>query len=165
MGLPTLLFLDEMGIEELKDKIRAIIEPVINSLGIELDDIEFDRMRSKALMRVFIDKEEGVRIDDCERVSREIESVLDVEDPIPYAYVLEVSSPGLDRPLRKPADYKRFTGKTIRAVTIEPVGKETFFIGKLIEADDNGIVILLPKEKKITVPYKNISKARLEVEI
>ena len=154
-----------MDIEQLKDKIRVLIEPVINSIDIELDGIEFDRMKGKALMRVFIEKEEGITIADCERVSREIEAVLDVEDPIPYSYVLEVSSPGLDRPIRRSEDFKRFTGKTIRAVTNEPVGKETFFIGKLVEADDNQIVLLLPKDRKITIPYNNISKARLEVEI
>ena len=154
-----------MDIEQLKDKIRVLIEPVINSIDIELDGIEFDRMKGKALMRVFIEKEEGITIADCERVSREIEAVLDVEDPIPYSYVLEVSSPGLDRPIRRSEDFRRFTGKTIRAVTNEPVGKETFFIGKLVEADDNQIVLLLPKDRKITIPYNNISKARLEVEI
>ncbi len=154
-----------MDIEQLKDKISGLIEPVINSIDIELDGIEFDRMKGKALVRVFIDKEEGIKVSDCERVSREIEAVLDVEDPIPYSYVLEVSSPGLDRPIRRSEDFKRFIGKTIRAVSNEPVEKETFFIGKLVEADDSQIVLLLPKDRKITIPYNNISKARLEVEI
>ncbi len=166
VGLPTLLFLYEiMSKEELIDKIRLLIEPVINSLGVELDYIEFDRMKSRALMRIYIDHEAGIKIEDCERVSREVSAILDVEDLIPNAYVLEVSSPGLDRPLRKPGDFKRFTGSTIRAITVEPVEKETFFIGKLIEADDNEIQLLLPKERRVTIPYKNISKARLEVDI
>ncbi len=153
-----------MELNNIKEKVREIIEPVINALNIELDDIELSKMRGKALLRVFIDKEGGVAIDDCERVSREIEAVLDVEDPIPYSYVLEVSSPGLDRPLKTPEDFKRFTGRSVRVVTQEPVCKQTFFVGELAEAGDEELVLLLPQNKEVTIPYKNISKARLEVE-
>jgi ribosome maturation factor RimP len=149
----------------LKEKVRGIIEPVINSIGIELDDFEINKMKGKALIRVFIEKEGGTTIDDCTRVSREIEAVLDVEDPIPYSYVLEVSSPGLDRPLKEPRHFMKYAGKTVRVVTHKPVDKETFFVGKLLNADDKEIVLLLKKDRKITVPYENISKARLEVEI
>lgn len=154
-----------MKIEDLKDKVRGIIEPVINSLGIELEDLEVNKMKGKALLRVFIEKEGGITIDDCESVSREIAAILDVEDPVPYSYVLEVSSPGLDRPLKEPRHFIRYAGKTVRVVTHKPVDKETFFVGKLLNADDKEIVILLEKDRKITVPYENISKARLEVEI
>lgn len=154
-----------MKVDELKNRIRDIIEPVINSIGIELYDFELNKMKAKALLRVFIEKDGGVTIDDCEHVSREIEAVLDVEDPIPYSYVLEVSSPGLDRPLKEPKDFIRYTGSTIRVVTHEPVEKQTFFIGNLLEADEKEIVVLLPTNEKITVPYANISKARLEVVI
>ncbi|MBI4682914.1 MAG: ribosome maturation factor RimP [Nitrospirae bacterium] len=153
-----------MELNKIKEKVREIIEPVINVLNIELDDIELSKMRGKALLRVFIDKEGGVTIDDCELVSREVEAVLDVEDPIPYSYVLEVSSPGLDRPLKTPKDFKRFTGRSVRVVTLEPVCKQTFFVGQLVEAGDEELVLLLPQNRKVTIPYKNISKARLEVE-
>jgi len=98
-------------------------------------------------------------------VSREVEAVLDVEDPVPYAYVLEVSSPGLDRPLRQPKDFKKFTGKTARVVTLEPIDNQTFFVGRIEAAGDQEISLLLPDDKKIVIPYENISKARLEVEI
>ncbi len=154
-----------MNLEDIKDKIREIIKPVVNALGVELDDIELNKMRGKALLRIFIEKEGGVTINDCELVSREIEAILDVEDPIPYSYVLEVSSPGLDRPLKKPEDFRRHVGKTARIVTQNPIDKQTFFIGKLVEAGDVEIVILLPKNKKVTVTYENISKARLELEV
>ena len=154
-----------MQLDAIKEKLRAIIVPVIEALGIELDDIELSKMRGKALLRVFIEKENGVNIGDCELVSREIEAVLDVEDPIPYSYVLEVSSPGLDRPLKEPKDFKRFAGKNIRVVTQEPIGKQTFFIGKIAEAGDDEIVLFLLKDKEITIPYTNISRARLEVEV
>ena len=166
MGLPTLLFLwGKMKKDQLSDKVQGIIEPVINSLGIELADLEVGKMRGKGLLRVFIDKEEGVTIDDCETVSREIAAVLDVEDPIPYSYVLEVSSPGLDRPLRKPADFKRYKGNTIRVITTDPIDKQTFFVGKISMAGDLEVMLDLPKNNKVTIPYEIISRARLEVEI
>jgi ribosome maturation factor RimP len=154
-----------MSFESLKDKIREIIEPLVNDLGVELYDIELNKMRGKALLRVFIEKEGGVTIDDCEMVSREIEAILDVEDPIPYSYILEVSSPGLDRPLKKPGDFKRHSGKTVRVITQEPIDRQTFFVGKLVDAGDVDIVLLLQRDKKITIPYRNISRARLEVEV
>ncbi|MBI5664854.1 MAG: ribosome maturation factor RimP [Nitrospirae bacterium] len=151
--------------DTIKEKVKGIIEPVINSIDIELDDIELSKMRGKFLLRVFIDKEGGVSIDDCEHVSREVEAILDVEDPIPSSYVLEVSSPGLDRPLRGPKDFKRFTGRNARVVAIQPVDNQTFFIGKIAEAGDSEIMLLLPQDKQVTIAYKNISKARLEVEV
>lgn len=154
-----------MEFESVKEKVRGIISPVINALDIELDDIELRKMRGKALLRVFIDREGGVTIDDCERVSREVEAILDVEDPIPCSYVLEVSSPGLDRPLRGPGDFKRFAGRNIRVVTLEPVDNQTFFTGKIAAAGDSEIVLLLPQDRQVTIAYKNISKARLEVEV
>jgi ribosome maturation factor RimP len=154
-----------MKIEELRDTLTGLLAPVVKAVGVELDDIEVIKMKGKILLRVYIDSESGVRIDDCERASREIEAVLDVEDPVPYSYVLEVSSPGLDRPLKKPKDFKRFSGKKVRLVTIEPVEKQNFFVGEIEIATDDNVVLLLPKDKKITIPYDNISRARLEVEV
>ena len=151
--------------EDMKNRVVGIIEPVINSLGIELVDIELSQMSKKALLRVYIDREDGITIAHCERVSREIEGVLDVEDPIPYSYVLEVSSPGLDRPLKAPKDYKRFSGNMIRVVINDPIEKQTFLVGKLEAANEKEIVLVLPKDKKVTIPYENISRAKLEVEI
>jgi len=145
--------------------LTGLIDPVVKAAGVELDDIEVGKMKGKILLRVYIDREGGVTIDDCELVSREIEAVLDVEDPIPYSYVLEVSSPGLDRPLKKPKDFKRFSGKKVRLVTKEPVEKQNFFIGEIEFASDDNVVILLPRDRKITIPYENISRARLEVEV
>ena len=153
------------SINELKNDISKVIEPVISALGIELDDIEFSMMKGKALLRVFIDKESGITIGECEQVSREIEAVLDVEDPIPYSYVLEVSSPGLDRPLKNKKDFKRYSGNIVRVVTHDPVEGETFFVGKLVEAGDDEVALLLPKDRRITIRYDNISRARLEVEV
>lgn len=154
-----------MKLEELSEKIRELIRPVTESIGIELYDMELGRMKGKILLRIYIEKQGGVTIDDCERTSREIEAVLDVEDPIPGPYVLEVSSPGLDRPLKKPIDFKRFAGKKIRVITNEPVDKQTFFIGEIGGATDEDVMLVLPKDRKVIIPYKNISRARLEVEV
>jgi len=154
-----------MDTKDLEITLRGLIEPVICDMGFELDNIELMKMGNRFLLRVFIDKEGGVTINDCERVSRQIEAQLDVEDPIPSSYILEVSSPGLDRPLRKPEDFKRFSGKTARVITHKPIENQTFFIGEIAEAGDDSIVLLLPKDKKVTIPYENISRARLEVRV
>ena len=153
------------NIDELRDKIKNIIEPVINAEGMELYDIEFNRMRGKGLLRVFIEKEGGVTIDDCERISREIEAALDVEDPIPFSYVLEESSPGLDRPLRKLEDFNKYSGNTVRVITLEAIDDQTFFIGTIEKVENDEISLLLPKNRHVIIPFKNISKARLEVEV
>lgn len=166
MGLPTLLFLKEdMDKDALEKKVAGIIEPVINALGMELDNLELASSRGRVILRVFIDKDGGVTIDDCELVSREIGTVLDVEDPIQRGYTLEVSSPGLDRPLKKPADFKKSSGRKARVVTHEPIDKQTFFVGDITDAGDNEVILILPKERRVVIPYKNISWARLEVEV
>ncbi len=157
--------MQKMELDRIREKVRGIIGPVINALDLELDNIELSQMRGKALLRVFIDKEGGVTIDDCERVSREVEAILDVEDPIPCSYVLEVSSPGLDRPLKGAGDFKRFEGKNVRVVTLEPIDNQSFFIGKIAAAGESKIELLLPQDRQVTIAYKNISKARLEVEV
>ncbi len=145
----------------MRAKVKEIIEPVIKGLGVALEDMELRKMGRRVFLRVIIDKEGGVTIDDCEQVSREIEAQLDVEDPIPYPYTLEVSSPGLDRPLKTPGDFKRFCGKTARIVTSAPVENQTFFIGEIIGAGDTEVTLLLSKDKKINIQYKDIVRARL----
>jgi len=154
-----------MDIELTRKRIWDIVEPIISELGVELEDIELNRLKNRFLLRIYIDKDGGVTIGDCERVSREIEAILDVEDPIPGSYILEVSSPGLDRPLKRPKDFIRFSGKKVRIVTGEPVEGQTFFMGWIIEADEERVVVRLTKEKEISIPYGLISMARLEVEV
>jgi len=150
-----------MNIKDLEREVSGLISPVINATGAALESIEITKIRGKFLLKVFIEKEGGVTLDDCERISREIEAVLDVEDPIPYSYTLEVSSPGLDRSLRVPEDFKRFCGKTARVITSRRIENQTFFIGEIVEAGDINMVLLLPREKKVTIPYEEISRARL----
>src|SRR5688500_30049 len=97
----------------LRDRLIALIEPLLARLGYELVELEYVAGRSSGVVRIFIDKAEGIRVEDCERVSREVSALLDVEDPIPSAYRLEVSSPGFDRVLRTKPHFERFTGERV----------------------------------------------------
>ena len=145
--------------------MTGLVKPVLDDLGIELYSLQIPGVKGRGLLRVFIEKEGGVTIDDCQRVSREIEAILDVEDPMPGPFTLEVSSPGLDRPLKRPEDFKRFSGQTARVVTLEPVENQKFFIGKILEAGDDEMIMLLPKDRQVVIAYKKISRARLEVNV
>ena len=153
-----------MNIEALKERLRELILPIMDAMGYELQDVELLGKGGRFLLRVIIDKDGGVTLNDCEKASREIEAMLDVEDPIPSSYVLEVSSPGLDRPLRDPGDFNKYVGNMARVITYEPIENQTFFVGKIIEARETDVVLLLPKERIIAIPYSNISRARLEIE-
>src|SRR6186997_2234007 len=126
------------------ERIRAIAERVAASRGLEIWDIVSRRETSGHVVRVFIDRpgpaatpEESVSIEDCEQVSREIGTILDVEDPLPFAYTLEVSSPGLDRPLRGEQDYLRFAGRLAKVVVSEAVDNQKAFAGRLRGVDEN----------------------------
>ena len=148
---------------DIKDRIWRLASEVAEQEDLELVDIEFSRGR-KVVLRVFIDKEGGVTIEDCERMSRALEAILDVEDPIKESYILEVSSPGLDRPLRARHDFIRNMGRLARVITKQKVDNQNFFIGKIEGADEDGIILNIGK-KTVFIKYDNITKANLEVEI
>jgi ribosome maturation factor RimP len=123
------------------------------------------------VVRVFIARpgpaatpEESVSIEDCEQVSREIGTILDVEDPLPFAYTLEVSSPGLDRPLRDASDYRRFVGRLAKIVVKEAVDNQKAFEGRLRDVDDENVVIEAPNGRTHRLPMRLITRGRLEVE-
>src|SRR5882724_12827689 len=97
----------------LRERLIALIEPVLVRLGYELVELEYAAGRTQAVVRIFIDQPAGISVDDCERVSRDVAALLDVDDPIPTAYTLEVSSPGFDRVLRTPAHFERFVGSRV----------------------------------------------------
>jgi len=154
------------------DKIREAAERVARSEGLEVFDVEW-KIGKQRLLRVYIDRlpgpgnPEGLGIShrDCERVSEQLSVILDVEDLVPGPrYVLEVSSPGLDRKLLKPADYDRFTGRLARIWLNEPVENQKYFEGRLAGYSD-GMVSLDLKGRQITMPFAGIRKANLVVEI
>ena len=103
------------------DRLQALLEPLVESMGYELVLLEFSPHKGSAMVRLFIDAPGGITLGDCEKVSREVEGVLDVEDPIPQNYRLEVSSPGLDRPLVKPAHFERFAGQLAKVQLVAPL--------------------------------------------
>ncbi len=146
--------------------IKVLVGPVIRSLGMELVDIEFAKGGPKWYLRLFIDKEGGVTLDDCEQVSYHVGEVLDVEDIISHSYILEVSSPGLDRPIKRLEDYDRFKGKLVKIKTYEPIEGGKVFIGRIVGTEGN-IVKISEEVKGIIkgIPSEKIASARLVMEI
>lgn len=158
--------------ERLQDRIQGLVTPVLDELKMELVDLEFKREGRDWFLRLFIDKDGGVTLDDCAEVSRDVSAILEVEDPISTAYHLEVSSPGLDRPLRKAADYLRFTGRLIKVKTYEkldPDGRgheRKTFVGTLLGLED-GVVRIEQNDKPggiVAFPLDAVAKANLEPE-
>ncbi|MEQ1573363.1 MAG: ribosome maturation factor RimP [Vicinamibacterales bacterium] len=158
------------------EQVRAIAERVAASRGLEVWDVQSRREGVGHVVRVFIDRpgpagtpEESVSIEDCEQVNRELSTILDVEDPLPFAYTLEVSSPGLDRPLRRFDDYGRFSGRLAKVVVSEPVNNQKAFEGRLRGVDHDtalGDIVLLeaPNGRLHRLPLRLITRGRLEVE-
>lgn len=157
------------------EHIRAVAERVARDRGLDVWDIQSRRETQGQVVRVFIDRpgpasspEESVSIDDCAEVSREISTILDVEDLVPSAYTLEVSSPGLDRPLRGVEDYRRFAGRLAKVVVAEPVDNQKAFEGRLRGVDGGvaGDAVLLEAAngRVHCLPFRLITRGRLEVE-
>jgi len=145
------------------EKIRQAAERVARSEGIEVVDVEWKVGRQRFL-RVYIDKPEGISHRDCELVSQQLSVILDVEDLVPGPrYILEISSPGLDRKLIRPADFERFVGRLARISTLEPVENAKFFEGRLAGYAD-GMVRIEVKGRVIALPLGGIRKANLVVE-
>jgi ribosome maturation factor RimP len=162
------------------DRIRQIIDRVVSSSGLELVDVELRGGGKSRMLRIFIDKPGGVTHEDCANVSRELGTILDVEDAVPGgSYLLEVSSPGLDRKLSRPADFERFAGSRIRLTTRDLVNGSRHFEGKLEGLHDGRIALTLggaepatkskklpaQPEQRIEVDLSNVEKANLVPEI
>ncbi len=145
--------------------LSALFEPVIESMGYELVGIEFIGGGGHGTLRVYIDRDEGVSVDDCALISHQISAILDVEEPIQQAYDLEISSPGIDRPLFKIEDYERFAGHTAKiklAVALE--GRKNFR-GELLGVADPGLVKIEVDGELFDLPYADIARANLVGEI
>lgn len=150
--------------KEIARKIKELVEPIVKRMGYRLFDVEFKPERGWVL-RVIIDKPGGVTIRDCEEVSRRISALLDVEDIIPFSYMLEISSPGLTRELEKPEHYEFFKGRLVRVVLREPVGGRREATG-YVEDVREGIITLREREKgeELHIPFSAIARGRLEPE-
>ncbi|PID55961.1 ribosome maturation factor [candidate division KSB3 bacterium] len=158
------------GNSSILESVKTLVEPIIRSRQLELVDVEFKHEGPANYLRIFIDKSEGVTLDDCQDVSRECELVLDVENIIQTQYILEISSPGLDRPLKKLEDYLRFQGHLVKIKTYRPIDGQKTFLGYLRGVSEEGretplMVILATQDgQEYHIPYDMIGSARLEVE-
>jgi ribosome maturation factor RimP len=147
----------------LEQKLEELLKPTIETMGFELWAVEYMPAGRHSTLRVFVDKEGGITVDDCADISRQISAVLDVEDPISSAYMLEVSSPGLDRPLLKPEQYARYKGHKVRVRTVSAVLGRKKFNGPMTQVDDQGIVVDVDGEL-YDIPFDVIDKANLVAE-
>ena len=147
------------------EKIREMAERVATSEGLHLVDVELKGGNSNALLRVYIDKAEGVSHADCALVSEQLSAMLDVEDPFPGRYVLEVSSPGLDRKLTKPSDFTYFVGRRARLVLREAMGDQTVFEGRLAGFENSQVRLDRGEHGVQELDFANIRKAQLVVEL
>ncbi len=150
-----------------RDRIIELVEPVLESEGLELVQLECLRMKTRWLVRIFIDREGGATLDDCTAFSHQIGDLLNVHDLPPGPYTLEVSSPGLDRPLTRDKDFEQYRGAKVRIRTRDPIDGSRNFLGTLVEAaqeDDRKIVTVDVDGKTVRIDQENIQKANLEYE-
>ena len=150
--------------EEAFNKIKALAESLLQEEKMELADMELLREGRGWALRLFIDKTGGITLDDCASVSRQFGDQLEVEGLIPFRYTLEVSSPGLDRPLKKDQDFLRHIGNQIQVITRSPWEGRSFFKGKMLDYQVSGALSLAEKEKVWEIPVSLIAKARLVFE-
>jgi ribosome maturation factor RimP len=142
------------------EQLTKLLEPTIERLGYELTDLEVRLGGKNGVVRVFIDRPDGIDLSDCEKVSRAVSALLDVEDPLPGHYNLEVSSPGLDRKLTKVAHFQRFAGETVKIQMRFPVEGRKRFRGRLVASNDENIVVEVDGQSH-TLPLATIDTARL----
>jgi ribosome maturation factor RimP len=156
---------------DVVEQVRTVAARVAASYGLDIFDVQFRREAPGMVLRVQIDRpgaaataEDSVSVEDCAAISRDLSAVLDVEDIVPTAYTLEVSSPGLDRPLRNADDFRRFAGRRAKLVMREAVDGQTFFKGRLGGVEDGRVVIDTEDRRRHLVPIGIITRANLEVE-
>ena len=155
------LFLNnKLGGSMTADELHEMLEPTVKRLGYELSDLEVKLGGRSGVLRLFIDHPDGIGLDDCEKVSLAVSALLDVEDPLPGHYHLEVSSPGLDRKLTKVEHFQRFTGETVKVQMRFPIAGRKRFRGRLVASDDENIVVEVDGESH-SLPLATIDTARL----
>jgi ribosome maturation factor RimP len=151
--------------EAVKSKITALAEQVAASMGMELVLVEIRGGGGKSIVRTFIDQPGGISLGDCERFSKRFSVLLDVEDSIPFSYILEVSSPGLDRPLVKEEHFLRFAGKDAKVKTRQPINGQKNFTGKIVGVTGGRVLLQTASSQQVEIALSDIEKANLVIEI
>jgi ribosome maturation factor RimP len=146
------------------DRTKGIIEKVVSSEGLELVEVEFKGNLNNQVLRIYIDKPSGVTHQDCEFISDQVGTVLDVEDLIPGSYTLEVSSPGLTRKLTKDSDFHRFRGRLVKIQTKVPIKGARNFRGTLVGLDGETVTVKLKESELVLIPLRSIAKANLDID-
>jgi ribosome maturation factor RimP len=149
--------------EKLLQEISQVIEPILQSQGLELVDLEYQRESRGWVLRIYLDREGGVTLDDCTEVSHEVGALLEVKDLIPNAYILEVSSPGLTRPLKKPEDFNKFRNQLVKIKLFEPLDGRKNFKGTLLGLEEDKVRVEVDQQV-FELPLTHIAKANLEID-
>jgi len=151
--------------ESLKARITSLAEQAAASMGMEVVLVEIKGGGNRSIVRAFIDQPGGISLSDCERYSKRFSVLLDVEDWIPFSYVLEVSSPGLDRPLVKEGDFRRFVGREVKMRLRVPAAGQRNFRGRILSVTEGRLMLELAEGKHIEIVLTDVEKANLVVEI
>ncbi|OCH97755.1 ribosome maturation factor RimP [Legionella jamestowniensis] len=144
----------------IKSEIEQLLKPLVEDLGYELWGCDYLSQGKHSLLRIYIDKENGISIDDCERVSKQISALLDVEDPIPGNYSLEISSPGIPRPLFHKEQYKRYIGHDVQVKVFKPVNGSRKLSGTILSVNEDTLLLKIGDEQ-LEVQFPQIVKANL----
>lgn len=152
-----------MKFEPLIQEVSKTIEPILRSQGLELIDVEYNREAQGWVLRIYLDREGGITVEDCAEASRELGAILEVRDLIPNRYVLEVSSPGVTRPLKRPEDFNKYQNRSVKIKLFMPLEGRRNFKGKLLGLKEDKVSV--ESERRIyEIPIQNIAKANLEVD-
>lgn len=150
--------------KEVTTTLRDLLASVVTAMGYEFVGHELQRQGRDSLLRVYIDSENGITVDDCSKVSRQVSAMLDVEDPIQGQYTLEISSPGLDRPLFEIAHFEKYIGNQVKIRLLAPIKNRRNLVGVLLRVEGTNIHLLIETEE-LVVPYSDIDKAKLIAQV
>ncbi len=151
---------------KVAETVTDFVLPIAHSEDLNLIDVEFLKEGSDWILRIFLENKDGdLTIEECEKVSRALSIILDEEDPIDKSYILEVSSPGLERPLKTEEDFERFKGELIAVKTFKKIDGEKEFVGILKDFETDTITLLLKNDQEITIDYNLVARANLTFEI